>query len=78
MEVTALHSFTHGGESFKRNQVWVETPERGEAFRKAGLVRVIRGAAAGAKAVPAENSKMAPAQKKPATRARRKKDEQLA
>lgn len=78
MEVTALHSFTHGGESFKRNQVWVETPERAEAFRKAGLVRVAGGAAAGAKAVPAENSKPALAQKKPAARTRRKKDEQPA
>ena len=38
VEVKALHSFNHGGRSYKRNQVWVETPTQADALRRAGLV----------------------------------------
>lgn len=40
VEVIALHSFTHNGQSFKRNQTWGEAPTQAEALRKAGLVKV--------------------------------------
>lgn len=83
VEVIALHSFTHGGESFKRNQQWEEKPDRAEAFRKAGLVKIRdnradpqSGTGVKLSASPAAPASTKQTSKKSASGGRRKKAEQ--
>lgn len=46
VQVIAIHSFTHDGESFKRGASWEENDRRAEALRRAGLVRIQEAAEA--------------------------------
>ena len=39
VQVVALHSFNHDGNSYRRGAVWDENERWAEAFRRAGLVR---------------------------------------
>jgi hypothetical protein len=39
--VTAVISFTHNGQSYKRGLSWEESERQAEALRRAGLVRMV-------------------------------------
>ena len=61
VQVTALHSFTHDGQSFKRGASWGENDRRAEALRRAGLVQIQEAAEAVPQQVAGAKSSASPA-----------------
>lgn len=44
-EVIALHSFTHNGASYARNQKWQTTDSEAAALQRAGLINLVDNSA---------------------------------